>query len=75
MEINADNSVGYFWNVTNSGNILWHSGETGHYASQIMIDRNRHIAVIILSNYGNDRYGNIREIIGFALMDEVENAA
>ena len=74
VEINADNSVGYFWNVTNSGNILWHSGETGHYASQIMIDRNRHIAVIILSNYGNDRYGNIREI-GFALMDEVENAA
>ena len=62
VEINAENSCGYFWNVWNSGNVIWHAGETGHYASFLLIDRDRGIAVILLSNYGNDRYGSVQDI-------------
>ncbi len=61
-EINAENNIGYFWNITNREQILWHSGETAHYASSIMIDRRSGVAVVVLSNYTNDRYGNTEQI-------------
>ncbi len=69
VEINAENSSGYFWNISTGGDVFWHDGETGHYASFLLIDRDRHLAVIILSNYGNDRFGSIRDI-GFQLYAE-----
>ena len=69
VEINAENSSGYFWKVSTGGNCIWHDGETGHFASFLLIDRDRRIAVIILSNYGNDRFGNIRDI-GFQVYAE-----
>ena len=75
VEINAENSSGYFWHVSTDGDRFWHDGETGHYASFLLIDRDRHLAVIILSNYGNDRFGNIRDI-GFQLYAEtLENGS
>ena len=69
VEINAESSSGYFWNISTGGDVFWHDGETGHYASFLLIDRDRHLAVIILSNYGNDRFGSIRDI-GFQLYAE-----
>lgn len=72
VEINAEYSSGYFWNVLNTGSVIWHDGETGHYASFLLIDRDRHLALVLLSNYGNDRYGSIRDI-GFELYNETLN--
>ena len=61
-EINADTDIGYFWNLTDSNRILYHTGETGHYAAAIVIDRESRTAVVVLSNYRNDRYGNVYDI-------------
>ena len=61
-EVNADQSVGYFWNLIDRGRVLQHSGETSHYASSILIDRVNRIAVVLLSNYGNDRFGNVDDL-------------
>ena len=73
VEINAEYSSGYFWNVWNTGNIIWHAGETGHYASWLLIDRDRGIAVILLSNYGNDRYGSLPDIGAAIYAETIEN--
>ena len=71
-EVNAENSMGYFWNLSDRGRILWHAGETGHYASALMIDRVNRIAVIVLSNYGNDRFGSAADIAGAFLREKRE---
>ena len=70
VEINAEYSSGYQWNISNTGSFIWHDGETGHYASCLLIDREKHVAVVLLSNYANDRFGNIRDI-AFAYYDEI----
>ncbi len=60
-EINEDSSIGYFWAVSKSG-LVGHGGETEHYSSQIYMDPVRGTAVIVLSNYGTDKYGSVRDI-------------
>ena len=68
-EINMENDIGYFWNLTEHNNIIYHTGETGHYASALIIDREKRMAVVVLSNYRNDRYGNVYNI-GRVLLEE-----
>ena len=68
-EINVENDIGYFWNLTEHNSIFYHTGETGHYAAALIIDRENRIAVVVLSNYRNDRYGNVYDI-GRALLAE-----
>ena len=68
-EINADADIGYFWNLTDSNRIIYHTGETGHYAAAIVIDRESRMAVVVLSNYRNDRYGNVYDMAR-ALLEE-----
>lgn len=68
-EVNMDLSVGYFWELNENGNVLSQSGETSHYASKILIDKNSETAVIVLSNYPNDKYGDVGDI-AWALMNE-----
>ena len=68
-EENADSSIGYMWNISKKGWVLSQSGETGHYSASIVIDKNSRIAVIVLSNYRNDRYGNTSDI-AHTILDE-----
>ena len=68
-EINMENDIGYFWNLTEHNNIIYHTGETGHYAAALIIDREKRMAVVVLSNYRNDRYGNVYNI-GRVLLEE-----
>ena len=71
-EVNADMQIGYFWNVLDHGRVLQQSGETGYGAASIWIGKFDQIAVIALSNYGNDRFGNVNDIAGavFAAVKE-----
>ena len=64
-----DLSVGYFWELYENGIVLAQSGETSGYASQILIDRDSGTAVIVLSNYSNDKYGSVDDI-AWALLNE-----
>ena len=48
----AQQTIGYAW-VTEARNgqvVTWHTGETGGFASMIVLDRANHRAVIILAN-------------------------
>lgn len=65
-------SVGYLWGLTGNGSIVAHTGETAHYASQILIDKEHRVAVVVLSNYCNDRYGNVADIAQ-AILDETNS--
>jgi len=49
MNIHID-SVGAAWIIDRHNNIIWHNGGTGHYNSYIGFDKNKQIAVVILSN-------------------------
>ena len=69
-EVNAENSMGYMWTVSRKGWILSQEGETGHYSSAVKIDKNNKAAVVVLSNYPNDRYGSTMDIAG-ALLEEI----
>lgn len=69
LEINAENDSGYLWNISDKGRVISHAGETGHYASQILIDRTNGNAVIVLSNYGNDRFGSVSDIAAAVFKD------
>ena len=65
-EVNADESAGYVWKISNSDWILKCSGSSGHYSSAVRIDLNRRAAAIVLSNYADDRYGsadNLAELL------------
>ena len=70
-KINEETSVGYQWLITDNGNILSQSGQTGHYASAITIDLKNRKAIIVLSNYANDKYGNTGDI-ATAFLQEIE---
>lgn len=61
-EVNADTSLGFYWTLTNEDHLLSASGETAHYAAQLLIDRENHLAIVILSNYSNDRYGSVASL-------------
>lgn len=68
-EVNAESAEGYMWTVSRKGWILSQAGETGHYSAAVKIDKNNHTAVVVLSNYPDDRYGNTMDIAG-ALLEE-----
>ena len=68
--MNAENSMGYMWTVSRKGWILSQEGETGHYSSAVKIDKNNKAAVVVLSNYPNDRFGSTMDIAG-ALLEEI----
>ena len=70
-EVNNDLSIGYFWELNHEGTILYQGGETSNYASYIAIDLENHIAVIVLSNYPNDKYGDMADITK-ALLSEYQ---
>lgn len=68
-EVNADLQTGYFWNISPKDWILSQSGSTGHYAAAVMIDKNRGIGVVVLSNYADDRYGTAGDIAAAVLRE------
>lgn len=61
-EINADFSSGCMWNISDKGRIIAQSGETASGCAQICICIPDGTAVIALSNYPNDRYGDLSDI-------------
>jgi len=69
-EVNAEFQTGYLWNISPRDWILSQSGSTGHYSSAVMIDKNKGTAVIVLSNYPDDRYGSTEDIAS-ALLNEM----
>ena len=71
-EANAENSIGHFWNLSDKGRVLWHAGETDHSSAAILIDRTNRIAVIVLSNYRNDRFGSATDIAEACLLEKRE---
>ena len=70
-EVNADTAIGYLWTVSGKSWVLSQSGHTGHYSSSIVIDKTNGAAVIVLSNYPDDRYGST-EAIAQAYLDEIK---
>lgn len=71
QEINADFSSGCMWNISDRGRIIGQSGETASGAAQIYICIPDGTAVIVLSNYRNDRYGDLSDI-AMALLSEAD---
>jgi len=53
MDIRMD-SIGATWNIDSKNNIIWHNGGTGSYNSYLGFDKDRQIAVVILSNLSPD---------------------
>jgi len=49
MDIHID-SVGAAWLIDKQNNIIWHNGGTGNYNCYIGFDKNKKVAVVILSN-------------------------
>lgn len=72
-ETNAEKSSGFLWNVSRKGWILSQSGETDHYSASVMIDKNNRIAVVVLSNYPNDAYGDTMGIAESLLKEQTES--
>ena len=68
-EVNNDLSVAYFWETNHDGTVLSQAGETSNYAAYITIDKVNRVAVIVLSNYPNDKYGDVTDL-GQALLSE-----
>lgn len=72
-EVNVDVSVGYMWDLTDNGKTAGQGGEAGGCAAQIMLDLSGKNAVVVLSNYGNDRYGSVGDI-AMAILNEARQA-
>ena len=68
-EISADTCAGYLWLVSKGTGVLSRSGSTSGYSAAIKIDPIYGTAVIVLSNYPDDRYGSTAELAD-ALMYE-----
>ncbi|MFA4952476.1 serine hydrolase, partial [Brevundimonas sp.] len=57
----ARSRIGYGWHIT--GEVTWHNGMTGGFASWIGFDRGGDRAVVILTNTSNSV-----DSLGFSLM-------
>ena len=69
-EVNVENSVGYMWNITD-GSVLSTGGSTGYSGAHMIIDPEHSLAVIVLSNYGSDKYGSVSDIAWAIYSEEI----
>ena len=69
-EINKETSIGYLWKVSDTG-ILATDGGGSESAGKLLIDRPHGTAIIVLSNYGNDKYGDVTDIATALLAESV----
>jgi CubicO group peptidase (beta-lactamase class C family) len=53
----SNTSIGQLWRVSTwetGQTITWHTGETAGYTTYFALDRDKHRAVIVVSNVGKD---------------------
>jgi CubicO group peptidase (beta-lactamase class C family) len=70
MEIHMD-SIGATWIIDSENNIIWHNGGTGNYNSYLGFDKDRQIAVVILSNL-SPNYRIPATVMGVKLLKELQ---
>jgi CubicO group peptidase (beta-lactamase class C family) len=70
MDIRMD-SMGATWIIDSKNNIIWHNGGTGNYNSYLGFDRDRQIAVVILSNLPPN-YRIPATVMGVKLLKELQ---
>ena len=68
IEVNMETNIAYVWNVDENG-VIGCGGSTAGGASQMLVDRKSGTAVIVLSNYADDKYGSVADIAS-AIMQE-----
>ena len=61
VEVNMENNIGYFWGIGLDG-IVRKTGTTASYACAVNMDIKNRNGVIVMSNYPNDRFGNVGSI-------------
>jgi len=71
MNINID-SVGASWIIDKKNKIIWHNGGTDHFNSYLGFDRNKEIAVVVLSNLPFN-YRIPATVIGIKLLTDLQN--
>ena len=54
-------ALGLLWHVARDGNTRWHNGQTGGYHAQLMVNRDLHIAVVVLSNTATMQVDSLAE--------------
>jgi CubicO group peptidase (beta-lactamase class C family) len=70
MDIRMD-SIGATWNIDSKNNIIWHNGGTGNYNSYLGFDKDRQIAVVILSNL-SPNYRIPATVMGVKLLKDLQ---
>jgi CubicO group peptidase (beta-lactamase class C family) len=70
MNIRFD-SIGATWIIDSNNNIIWHNGGTSNYNSYIGFDKERQIAVVILSNLPPN-YRIPATVMGIKLLKELQ---
>jgi CubicO group peptidase (beta-lactamase class C family) len=65
-------SMGAAWIIDSKNNIIWHNGGTGSYNSYLGFDKNKQIAVVILSNLPPN-YRIPATVMGIKLLKELKD--
>ena len=71
MNIHID-SVGAAWIIDKKNNIIWHNGGTDHFNTYLGFDKNREIAVVVLSNLPYN-YRIPATVLGIKLLTDLQN--
>lgn len=71
MGINLD-EIGVGWVIDQENNITWHNGATGNFNSYIGFDKDRQIAVVVLSNLP-PKYRIPATVIGIEILTTLQN--
>lgn len=70
IEVNMETKVAYLWNIDENG-VINCGGDSENGSCAMLVDRESGISVIVLSNYGTDKYGGV-EKIAYALLDKTK---
>ena len=54
-------ALGLGWHIARDGNTRWHNGQTGGYASMLMVSRKEKCAVVLLCNSSTGEAGELAE--------------
>lgn len=68
--IDQDHDVGFFWEIKKDGGVIVSRGSTAHYSSVILMNKASGNAVVVLSNYPDDKFGRVEDIAS-AIFSEI----
>lgn len=69
--VETDFPIGLCWHVTHDGHTRWHNGETAGFHSMVMLDREKKIGVVVLSNTATDQVDILASELMSAMAGEV----